>query len=79
MSYTRKNLTYTALQYSGDTDAVSNFGACWSSTGDDSIQISVDCRNGKSLVGVGCYILKDSVGNFTVVTQQDFTDYYEAV
>ena len=77
MSYSRKALTYTALQYAGDTEAVTGFGATWQSTGNDSIQLLINCRNGGFIVAFGGYILKDSVGNFTVVTEQDFTDYYE--
>lgn len=77
MSYTRKTLTYTVLQYSGDTAAVTTFGATWASTGNDAIQILVDCRDGQRAVGVGGYILKDMAGNFTVATSQDFSDYYQ--
>lgn len=77
MPYIRKSMTYNALEYTGDTDAVTLFGATWSSTGNDLIQILVDCRNDSRLLAIGSYLLKDMAGNFIVVTAQDFSDYYE--
>lgn len=77
MAYKKIESIYEAIEYTGDIDALIQFGVSKVDLQNfKSVHCAISCKRGNILCAIGDYIIKDQFGNLDVVPKKEFEESY---
>ncbi len=77
MPYKKVELVYEMIQYTGDVEALINFGLPKVDYQQYKLKhVAVPTKNGDKLCAIDDFVVQDQFGNFDVVTKAEFIAQY---